>query len=46
LEAWEIKIDEVLRSNADEAQTAQILINMLPTLPEEARLKPRSTSRI
>ena len=37
LEGWELKIDEVLRSNADEAQTAQILINMLPTLPPEGQ---------
>jgi hypothetical protein len=37
LEGWELKIDEVLRSNADEAQTAQILINMLPTLPAEGQ---------
>lgn len=37
LEAWEYKIDEVLRSNADEAQTAQILINMLPTLPPDGQ---------
>ena len=37
LEPWELKIDEVLRSNADEAQTAQILINMLPTLPPEGQ---------
>src|SRR5436853_1987376 len=31
LEGWELKIDEVLRSNADEAQTAQLLINLLPS---------------
>ena len=37
LEPWELKIDEVLRSNADEAQTAQILINMLPTLPPDGQ---------
>lgn len=37
LEPWEYKIDEVLRSNADEAQTAQILINMLPTLPPDGQ---------
>jgi hypothetical protein len=37
LEGWEMKIDEVLRSSADEAQTAQILINMLPTLPPDGQ---------
>jgi hypothetical protein len=37
LEEWEIRIDEVLRSNADESQTAQILINMLPTLPPDGQ---------
>lgn len=37
LEPWELKIDEVLRSNADETQTAQILINMLPSLPAEGQ---------
>ena len=34
---WETRIDEVLRSNADESQTAQILINLLPTLPPEGQ---------
>ena len=34
---WEVRIDEVLRSNATEAQTAQILINLLPTLPPEGQ---------
>jgi hypothetical protein len=34
---WELRIDEVLRSNADESQTAQILINLLPTLPPEGQ---------
>ena len=34
---WEIKIDQVLRANADESQTAQMLINMLPTLPKEGQ---------
>jgi hypothetical protein len=37
LQDWELKIDEVLRSSADETQTAQILINMLPTLPAEGQ---------
>jgi hypothetical protein len=37
LQDWELRIDEVLRSNADEAQTAKILINLLPTLPPEGQ---------
>jgi hypothetical protein len=37
LQAWEQQIDDVLRSPADEAATAQILINMLPTLPPEGQ---------
>ena len=37
IQDWELKIDEVLRSSADETQTAQILINMLPTLPAEGQ---------
>ena len=37
LAEWEIKIDQVLRANADEGQTAQMLINMLPTLPKEGQ---------
>jgi hypothetical protein len=37
LQPWEQKIDEVLRSSNDETQTAQILINMLPTLPPEGQ---------
>lgn len=37
LEEWELRIDDVLRSSADEAQTAKILINMLPTLPPEGQ---------
>lgn len=36
---WEGKIDQVLRSNVTELQTAQILINMLPTLPEEGQVQ-------
>lgn len=36
---WESKIDQVLRSNVTELQTAQILINMLPTLPEEGQVE-------
>ena len=34
---WEVKIDQVLRANADEAQTAQMLINLLPTLPPDGQ---------
>ena len=34
---WEVKIDQVLRANADETQTAQLLINMLPTLPPDGQ---------
>jgi len=37
LQEWERRIDEVLRSSADETQTAQILINMLPTLPADGQ---------
>ncbi len=34
---WETKIDQVLRSNVPEKETAQLLINMLPTLPPEGQ---------
>ncbi|MDB6154880.1 MAG: hypothetical protein JWL90_3333 [Chthoniobacteraceae bacterium] len=34
---WELKIDQLLRSNIAETETAQILINMLPTLPAEGQ---------
>ena len=34
---WEIKIDQALRANVDESQTAQILISMLPTLPKDGQ---------
>jgi len=34
---WEIKIDKILQANADESQTAQMLINLLPTLPPEGQ---------
>ena len=37
LAEWEVKIDNVLRANADETQTAQMLINMLPTLPPDGQ---------
>lgn len=34
---WENKIDQVLKSNVPETETAQLLINMLPTLPPEGQ---------
>jgi hypothetical protein len=34
---WELKIDQLLRSNIAETETAQVLINMLPTLPVEGQ---------
>jgi hypothetical protein len=34
---WELKIDKILQTNADETQMAQMLINMLPTLPPEGQ---------
>lgn len=37
LAEWEVKIDQVLRANAEVGQTAQMLINMLPTLPKEGQ---------
>jgi len=37
--AWENQIDQVLRSNVNEAQTAQILLNILPTLPEDGQIE-------
>ena len=37
--AWESTIDEILRSNATEAQMAQLLINLLPTLPEDGQIE-------
>ena len=37
LAEWEMKIDQVLRANTDETQTAQILINLLPTLPPDGQ---------
>lgn len=37
LAEWEVKIDQVLRTNAGETETAQMLINMLPTLPPEGQ---------
>ncbi len=34
---WEVKIDQVLQAKVDEAQTARMLINLLPTLPAEGQ---------
>ena len=34
---WEIKIENILQRKADEAQTAQMLINILPSLPPEGQ---------
>jgi len=37
--AWEGTIDQILRSNASEADMAQMLINILPTLPEDGQIE-------
>jgi len=37
--AWEGTIDGILRSNVSEAQMAQMLINILPTLPEDGQIE-------
>jgi len=37
IQPWERKLDEVLSSSADEAQTAQILINLFPGLPPDGQ---------
>lgn len=37
LPEWETKIDQVLRSNVGETESAQLLINMLPTLPPDGQ---------
>jgi len=37
--AWEATIDQILRSNVSEAQMAQMLINILPTLPEDGQIE-------
>ncbi len=37
--AWEGTIDQILRSNVNEAQMAQMLINILPTLPEDGQIE-------
>ena len=34
---WEIKIEQVLTAKATETETAQMLINLLPTLPPEGQ---------
>lgn len=34
---WEIRIDNVLRSGVNEDETAQVLANMLPTLPPDGQ---------
>jgi len=36
---WETQIDQVLRAEADEAQTARTLITMLPNMPEEGQIE-------
>jgi hypothetical protein len=37
--AWESTIDQILRSNVSETQMAQMLITLLPTLPEEGQVE-------
>jgi hypothetical protein len=37
--AWESTIDEILRSNASESEMAHMLINLLPTLPEDGQIE-------
>jgi hypothetical protein len=37
--AWESTIDQILRSNASEAEMARMLINLLPTLPEDGQIE-------
>jgi len=37
--AWENTIDGILRSNVSESQMAQMLINILPTLPEDGQIE-------
>ena len=36
--AWELKIDDALRSNADTAAIAQILLQQVPSIPGEGQL--------
>ncbi len=37
LAEWEVKIETLLRSSIGETETAQLLINLLPTLPPEGQ---------
>jgi hypothetical protein len=37
LEQWELKIDQALTSNLNETETAQVLLNLIPTLPPEGK---------
>jgi hypothetical protein len=37
LEPWELKIDQALTSTLGETETAQLLLNMIPTLPPEGQ---------
>lgn len=37
LAEWELKIEQVLQSKANETETAQMLINLLPSLPKEGQ---------
>jgi hypothetical protein len=37
LAEWEVKIDKALRADIGETETAQLLINMLPTLPPDGQ---------
>jgi hypothetical protein len=37
--AWESTIDAILRSNVSDSQMAQLLINILPTLPEDGQIE-------
>jgi hypothetical protein len=34
---WEVKIDQILRLDANETETAQLLLNVLPTLPPDGQ---------
>jgi hypothetical protein len=42
MEPWEYRIDEILGGTADESQTAILLLNLLPTLPEEGQIEAAS----
>ncbi len=37
MEEWEMRIDQVLQAKATETESAQMLINMLPTLPPDGQ---------